>query len=181
MGFMLAMWLISRKQAGKDPPAALTPDMVPPTMRPKGQDADKSSVYNNPELEMMEKEIQNTEYNMSVKKTEENSLQGEFNTLASTLKQLTNQKDVANRRLDDLDTQKSSLNTDLVRLMTKVEEENLKIGNLRKQAEDQEASLLAQEEEVHGKQKELDALKEKKKKKKVGGPKKKKKKKKKKS
>ena len=36
---MLAMWLISRKQAGKDPPAALTPDMVPPTMRPKGQDA----------------------------------------------------------------------------------------------------------------------------------------------
>ena len=36
---MLAMWLISRKQAGKDPPAALTPDMMPPTMRPKGQDA----------------------------------------------------------------------------------------------------------------------------------------------
>lgn len=37
--FMLAMWLIARKQAGKDPPAALTPDMVPPSMRPKGQDA----------------------------------------------------------------------------------------------------------------------------------------------
>ena len=37
--FALAMWLISRKQAGKDPPAALTPDMVPPSMRPKGQDA----------------------------------------------------------------------------------------------------------------------------------------------
>ena len=36
----------------------------------------------------------------------------------------------------------------------------LQIENLRKQAEDQEASLLAQEEEVHGKQKELDALKE---------------------
>lgn len=35
--FALAMWLIQRKQAGKDPPAALTPDMVPPTMRPKGQ------------------------------------------------------------------------------------------------------------------------------------------------
>ena len=37
--FALAMWLISRKQAGRDPPAALTPDMVPPTMRPKAQDA----------------------------------------------------------------------------------------------------------------------------------------------
>ena len=34
------------------------------------------------------------------------------------------------------------------------------IEKLRKQAEDQEATLLAQEEEVHGKQRELDALKE---------------------
>ena len=80
---------------------------------------EKGSVYNNPELEMMakeiqsllsekiqiEKEIQDVEYNMSVKNTELNSLQGEFDTLASTLKQLTNQKDVAQRRLDDLDTQ----------------------------------------------------------------------------
>ena len=53
----------------------------------------------------IEKEIQDVEYNMSVKNTELNSLQGEFDTLASTLKQLTNQKDVAQRRLDDLDTQ----------------------------------------------------------------------------
>ena len=37
--FALAMWLINRKQSGKDPPAALTPDMVPPSLRPKGQDA----------------------------------------------------------------------------------------------------------------------------------------------
>ena len=33
------MWFIQRKQAGRDPPAALTPDMVPPSLRPKGQDA----------------------------------------------------------------------------------------------------------------------------------------------
>ena len=36
----------------------------------------------------------------------------------------------------------------------------LQIEKLRKQAEDQEATLLAQEDEVHGKQRELDALKE---------------------
>ena len=36
--FALAMWLINRKQSGRDPPASLTPDMVPPSMRPKGQD-----------------------------------------------------------------------------------------------------------------------------------------------
>ena len=36
----------------------------------------------------------------------------------------------------------------------------LQIEKLRTQANDQEANLLAQEEEVHGKQRELDALKE---------------------
>ena len=57
--FALAMWLIQRKHAGKEPPAALTPDMVPPSMRPKGQQqGSSSSVYNNPELEMIAKEIQ---------------------------------------------------------------------------------------------------------------------------
>ncbi len=35
--FALAMWLIQQKQAGKDPPAALTPDMVPPSLRSKTQ------------------------------------------------------------------------------------------------------------------------------------------------
>ena len=36
--FALAMWLIARKQSGKDPPAALTPDMIPPSMRPKAKE-----------------------------------------------------------------------------------------------------------------------------------------------
>ncbi len=144
--FALAMWLIQRKQAGKDPPAALTPDMVPPTMRPKGQtvrteyvDTFKSvaqlffsrsfqgagSVYNNPELEMIakeiqsmlaekvqiEKEVQEIEYQMSVKTTEGHSLQSEFDTLAATHKQLTNQRDVAQKRLDDLDGQVGTRHT----------------------------------------------------------------------
>merc|ERR1719295_1676199 len=173
--FCLAMWLINRKQAGKDPPAALTPDMVPPSLRPKGQDAGTATnVYNNPELEMiakdiqsllsekiqLEKESQNTEYNMSVKKTEQHSLQSEYDTLASTLKQLTNQKDVAQKRLDDLDVQKTSLDGDFQKLMDRIGEENQKIDKLRSQADEQEATLLAQEEEVHGKQRELDRLRE---------------------
>ena len=33
--FALSMWLIQQKLAGIDPPAKLTPEMVPPTMRPK--------------------------------------------------------------------------------------------------------------------------------------------------
>ena len=42
---------------------------------------------------------------MSVKNTESHSLQSEFDTLSATLKQLTNQRDVAQKRLDDLDAQ----------------------------------------------------------------------------
>ena len=56
--FCLAMWLINRKQSGRDPPAALTPDMVPPSMRPKVDETKGNSVYNNPELEMIAKDIQ---------------------------------------------------------------------------------------------------------------------------
>ena len=60
--FALAMYLVQQKQAGKDPPAQLTPDMVPPTMRPKPADGGggggSRSVYNNPELEEMAREIQ---------------------------------------------------------------------------------------------------------------------------
>lgn len=32
--FALAMWLIQQKLAGKDPPAQLTSEMIPPSMRP---------------------------------------------------------------------------------------------------------------------------------------------------
>ena len=49
--------------------------------------------------------FQDTDYNMSVKSTEFHSLQSEYDTLSSTLKRLTNQKDVAQKRLDDLDVQ----------------------------------------------------------------------------
>ena len=44
-------------------------------------------------------------FQISLKTTECHSLQSEFDTLASTLKQLTNQKEVAQKRLDDLDAQ----------------------------------------------------------------------------
>merc|ERR1719264_871282 len=153
--FALCMYLIHQKQAGKDPPAQLTPDMIPPSMRPKsGPGAgpgQNRSVYNNPELEEMakeiqallqekmglEREVQEHDYQISAKNTETHSLQTEFNTLNSTLTQLTNQKNIAQKRLDDLDGQ---------------------IGKLREQAEEQESSLKAQEEEVNSKKRELEVL-----------------------
>lgn len=53
----------------------------------------------------IEKEVQETEYQISVKNTESHSLQSEYDTLAATHKQLTNQRDVAQKRLDTLDEQ----------------------------------------------------------------------------
>merc|ERR1719278_1282308 len=153
--FALCMYLIHQKQAGKDPPAQLTPDMLPPSMRPKGAEGGGAgpnrSVYNNPELEemakeiqallqekmMLEREVQDQEYQISAKNSETHSLQTEFNTLNSTLTQLTNQKNIAQKRLDDLDGQ---------------------ILKLRGQADEQEASLKAQEEEVNTKKRELEVL-----------------------
>merc|ERR1719430_2710203 len=113
--------------------------MVPPTMRPKPADGGgggggNRSVYNNPELEemareiqallqekmMLEREVQEQEYNISARNSETHSLQSEFDTLNSTLTQLTNQKNIAQKRLDDLDGQKSSMESDLEKLASRI-------------------------------------------------------------
>lgn len=59
----------------------------------------------------LEKEVQEVEYQISLKNTESHSLQSEFDTLSATLRQLTSQRDMAQKRLDDLDTQVRSSNT----------------------------------------------------------------------
>jgi len=173
--FALCMYLIHQKQAGKDPPAQLTPDMIPPSMRPKGAEGGAGanrSVYNNPELEEMakeiqallqekmalEREVQEHEYQISAKNSETHSLQTEFNTLNTTLTQLTNQKNIAQKRLDDLDGQKISVESEMTEVDLRMQEEQNKILKLRGQAEEQEANLKAQEEEVHSKKRELEVL-----------------------
>ncbi|XP_068243119.1 epidermal growth factor receptor substrate 15-like 1 isoform X3 [Palaemon carinicauda] len=154
--FALAMWLIQQKLAGTDPPAALTPEMIPPTMRPKP--SSESAVvpakpqYNNPELQLvadeietlntdklkLESEIQQKEASIRVKNNELQNLQTELDTLMSTLRQLEHQKGAAQQRLDDLGNQ---------------------VAKLRGQVEEQETSLKAQEDEVMSKRKELTDLK----------------------
>merc|ERR1719410_842140 len=169
--FALCMYLIHQKQAGKDPPAQLTPDMIPPSLRPKGAEGPvgaNRSVYNNPELEAMakeiqallqekmalEREVQEHDYQISAKNSETHSLQTEFTTLNTTLTQLTNQKNIAQKRLDDLDGQKRDVLSEMSEVDIRMQEEHDKILKLRGQAEEQEASLKAQEEEVNTKKRE---------------------------
>merc|ERR1719282_1627926 len=85
----------------------------------------------------LEREVQEHDYQISAKNSETHSLQTEFTTLNTTLTQLTNQKNIAQKRLDDLDGQ---------------------ILKLRVQAEEQESNLKAQEEEVNTKKRELEVL-----------------------
>lgn len=76
--FALAMWLVERKQNGIEPPQALAPNMIPPSLRSNNVAPQSASaignligeiasiqpiepqrpVYSNPELEMIAKEIE---------------------------------------------------------------------------------------------------------------------------
>ncbi|KAB7495728.1 Epidermal growth factor receptor substrate 15-like 1, partial [Armadillidium nasatum] len=124
--FALAMWLIQQKIAGVDPPSTLTPEMIPPTMRPKPTTEPPvvaKPTYSNPELQAvadeieelnkdklkLETDIQQKEASIRLKNNEIKNLQTELDTLSATLKQLENQKGAAQKRLDDLGQQKISL------------------------------------------------------------------------
>ncbi|XP_059473451.1 epidermal growth factor receptor substrate 15-like 1 isoform X2 [Neocloeon triangulifer] len=160
--FMLAMWLIEQKLKGVNPPPALAPDMVPPSMRPKPPpqpnvievvSANAGTPYQStPELDMISKEIAELamekrnletdiaqkEADIKIKSGEIKSLQGELDTLAATLKQLENQKGEAQKRLNDLKGQ---------------------VAMLRCQADEQERTLKDQEDELNQRKQELENLK----------------------
>uniref|UniRef100_A0A1B6FIV6 Epidermal growth factor receptor substrate 15-like 1 n=1 Tax=Cuerna arida TaxID=1464854 RepID=A0A1B6FIV6_9HEMI len=152
--FALAMWLINQKLKGKEPPPALTPEMIPPSVRSKGPETvenNNTTPYSNPELDMISKDIEELvrekltleneiiqkEADIKIKNGEVKSLQGELDTLAATLKQLETQKGEAQKRLNDLKNQ---------------------VDNLRRQAEEQESNLKSQEEELTNKKQELEGL-----------------------
>ncbi|XP_011704328.1 PREDICTED: epidermal growth factor receptor substrate 15-like 1 isoform X3 [Wasmannia auropunctata] len=152
--FAIAMWLIKQKLNGIDPPASLTPEMIPPSIRKAGEtivENNNISGYSNPELDMiskdiaelvrerqsMEQDIAQKEADIKIKNGEIKSLQSELDTLAATLKQLGNQKGEAQKRLNDLKAQ---------------------VDKLRQQAEEQESVLRSQEEELNFKRQELEGL-----------------------
>ncbi|XP_011143937.1 epidermal growth factor receptor substrate 15-like 1 isoform X1 [Harpegnathos saltator] len=173
--FAIAMWLIKRKLNGIDPPASLTPEMVPPSMRKAGEtivENNNISGYSNPELDMiskdiaelvrerqsMEQDIAQKEADIKIKNGEIKSLQSELDTLAATLKQLGNQKGEAQKRLNDLKAQKTEIDRDLSEVEEKIWEELKKVDKLRQQAEEQESVLRSQEEELNLKRQELEGL-----------------------
>merc|ERR1719282_553064 len=106
----------------------------------------------------LEREVQEHDYQISAKNSETHSLQTEFTTLNTTLTQLTNQKNIAQKRLDDLDGQKRDVLSEMSEVDIRMQEEQGNILKLRVQAEEQESNLKAQEEEVNTKKRELEVL-----------------------
>ncbi|XP_053694497.1 epidermal growth factor receptor substrate 15-like 1 isoform X2 [Sabethes cyaneus] len=151
--FCLAMWLVERAKKGIDPPQALAPNMVPPSLRKNSLiiQPEPKPTYSNPELEMISKEIEELakerrlleqevaqkEADVRIKNGEMRSLQSELDTLTATLKQLENQKGEAQKRLDDLKNQ---------------------VNKIREQCQKQEATLKEQEGELDSRRSELQKL-----------------------
>uniref|UniRef100_T1IH15 Epidermal growth factor receptor substrate 15-like 1 n=1 Tax=Strigamia maritima TaxID=126957 RepID=T1IH15_STRMM len=175
--FALAMHFVQNKLKGIEVPQSLTPDMIPPSMRPKPSidgtgDAGSTSIYNNPELDMITKEIEelltekkllekdvyskNTE--ISMKRSDLKTLQTELETLAAAIKQLDTQKGEAQKRLDDLDVQKSSLDLTMCEVRRQLEEESDEVNKLKELAEEQEKSICEQEKDLNSKRQELNDL-----------------------
>ncbi|XP_040163349.1 epidermal growth factor receptor substrate 15-like 1 isoform X2 [Anopheles arabiensis] len=152
--FCLAMWFVDRAKKGIDPPQALAPNMVPPSLRKSSliqAQEPPQPTYSNPELEMISKEIDELakerrlleqevaqkEADVRIKGGELRSLQSELDTLTATLKQLENQKGEAQKRLDDLKNQ---------------------VTKIREQCQKQEATLKEQEGELDSRRSELQKL-----------------------
>uniref|UniRef100_A0A182PFS9 Epidermal growth factor receptor substrate 15-like 1 n=1 Tax=Anopheles epiroticus TaxID=199890 RepID=A0A182PFS9_9DIPT len=152
--FCLAMWFVDRAKKGIDPPQALAPNMVPPSLRKSSliqAQEPPQPTYSNPELEMISKEIDELakerrlleqevaqkEADVRIKSGELRSLQSELDTLTATLKQLENQKGEAQKRLDDLKNQ---------------------VTKIREQCQKQEATLKEQEGELDSRRSELQKL-----------------------
>ena len=115
------MWLMQRKLGGADPPAALTTVMVPPSTR-QSKLVPAAPQYNNPELQavadeierinadklQLEADMQQKEATIRCKNTELKNLSTEHDTLNATCNQLNHQKDMAQKKLDDLAAQNKS-------------------------------------------------------------------------
>lgn len=119
--FALAMWFVQQKVQGKDLPNALTPEMMPPSLRVKECSAEE--LAHSAEIDQLAKEIESLirekrqletdvaqkEADIRIRNGEVRNLQSELDTLSATLKQLEVQKKEAQKRLDDLDAQVSTV------------------------------------------------------------------------
>ncbi|KAL5017305.1 hypothetical protein ScPMuIL_006894 [Solemya velum] len=186
--FALAMYLVHNKIKGIDPPAQLSLEMIPPSMRPKSgadpaafgvKDGTNAGPYSHvadfsaiKELDLIAKEIDDMkrekmqiekdraqrEADIKICQAEVQNLQKELDAITATMTQLENQKKEAQKRLDELDDKKSNLESNVKEMREKCEEEEKQIDMLKSQINNQEKSVKDQEEELNSLRVELSKL-----------------------
>ncbi|XP_046331080.2 epidermal growth factor receptor substrate 15-like 1 isoform X1 [Haliotis rufescens] len=188
--FALSMYLVQQKLKGVEPPTTLTPEMIPPSLRPKtGADpaafgvmdgtnagpyshvADFSAIK---ELDFISKEIDEIkrekmqierdkvqrDADIKIRQGEVQMLQKELDAMTSTLHQLEGQKKEAQKRLDELGDKRSDLENNVKDLREKCQTEQTEVDKLRGQISNQEKSVKDQESDLGRLRVELNKLRE---------------------
>ncbi|KAM9322037.1 epidermal growth factor receptor substrate 15-like 1 isoform 2-T2 [Pholidichthys leucotaenia] len=176
--FSLAMYFIQQKSTkGIDPPATLSPDMIPPSERTSASTDSTISVGSveltgNKELDdlsqeiaklqrekfILEQEITQSEEAIREKNGDVQDMQSDLDRESSSLQDLQSQKQDAQGRLEEMDQQRSKLEGMLNDIEHKCREETQKISSLQGQIRSQETNLRSQEDEFSRTQTELSRL-----------------------
>ncbi|XP_041476272.1 epidermal growth factor receptor substrate 15-like 1 isoform X1 [Lytechinus variegatus] len=167
--FALSMFLVKQAKSGIMPPPQLTPEMIPPTFRPKpggtdsaalgdmglisgGAPGDFSAIKEldaiskeidtlNKEKGQLQTDIQKKEELIKMKNMEVQGLQTELDKSSAQVKQLETQKSEAQRRLDDLDQQKTKLEGLLTEVQSQCQEVQKSVDSLRGQISSQQSTV----------------------------------------
>ncbi|XP_071510092.1 uncharacterized protein [Diadema antillarum] len=169
--FALAMYLVKQSKAGITPPPQLTPEMIPPTFRPKpgvpdssladltslmpgggGAPGDFSAIKEldaiSKEIDTLSKEknqlqsdIRDKEEVIKMKSMEVQGLQSELDKSTAQVKQLESQKAEAQKRLDELDQQKTKLEGLLSEVQVQCQEVQKSVDSLRGQISSQQSTV----------------------------------------
>lgn len=167
--FALAMYLVQQKLKGIDPPAQLSPDMIPPSLR-AFQFPDTSGIApmvsletaGMKELDVLSKDIEDLkrekmkleqektqkEADIKIRSGEVMAMQKELDAISNTVKQLEMQKAEAQKRLDELDDKKLKLESSLKECKEKYIEEQNQIKELQYQITHRESIATNQEAEM---------------------------------
>ncbi|KAJ0012008.1 hypothetical protein NQD34_012983 [Periophthalmus magnuspinnatus] len=180
--FSLAMHLIQQKiTKDVDPPAALTPDMIPPSERTGAaivSTADSSSAVGpveltgNKELDdlsqeiarlqrekfILEQEIREKEDSIRRQNSEVQDMQGDYDRESAGLQDLETQKQNAHSRLEEMEQQRTKLEGMLNDVKQKCQEESQMISSLQTQIRSQESDLRSQEDDMSRTRAELSRL-----------------------
>ncbi|KXJ20834.1 epidermal growth factor receptor substrate 15-like 1 [Exaiptasia diaphana] len=185
--FILAMYLVQQKVKGVDVPHALTPEMIPPSMRgtltPNTEDKDSGtlSVASSlgdftaiKELDKITKDIEElgrekmslqqdiseTEESIRQRNTEIQNLQADLEKKRLSVQELKRQKEEAQKQLDELDKEKAKFDDKLADIKQKCQEQTKIISELQLQIQGKQKSSLVQEEELGDAKTELNKLRE---------------------